>query len=128
MPAYEARKRDPGAGLRLGRLVVAGISTRTYAGVVPEMAQSVGRYKSAVSGKLVMAAEAALARLGERQFGSQQILAVFIKGIADRQHITARRCHTGDGIGRHHGKHCIVANPPHLHIGRRYVSIEHDAV
>lgn len=81
IPVYEALKRDPGAGLRLGRLVVAGISTRKYAGVVPEMAQSVGLSKSAVSRKLVVAAEAALAQLGERQFAGKQILAVYIDGI-----------------------------------------------
>jgi putative transposase len=81
IPAYECLKRDAGAGARLGRLVMAGVSTRKYAEVIAPMAQSVGIKRSSVSRKLVAAAEAAMARLAERSFAAIDILAVYIDGI-----------------------------------------------
>ena len=81
IPAYECLKRDAGAGARLGRLVMAGVSTRKYAEVIPPMAQSVGIQRSSVSRKLVAAAEAAMAKLAERSFTEIDILAVYIDGI-----------------------------------------------
>ena len=81
IPAYECLKRDAGAGARLGRLVMAGVSTRKYAEVIPPMAQSVGIKRSSVSRKLVAAAEAAMAKLAERRFDAIDILAVYIDGI-----------------------------------------------
>ena len=81
IPAYECLKRDAGAGARLGRLVMAGVSTRKYAEVIAPMAQSVGIKRSSVSRKLVAAAEAAMAKLAERSFTEIDILAVYIDGI-----------------------------------------------
>jgi len=81
IPAYECLKRDPGAGTRLHRLVMAGVSTRKYAEVIPPMAKSVGIARSSVSRKLVEAAQAAMATLAERRFDEIDILAVYIDGI-----------------------------------------------
>lgn len=81
IPAYECLKRDPSAGTRLRRLVMAGISTRKYAQVIPPMAKSVGISRSAVSRKLVQAAQAAMAKLAERKFDDIDILAIYIDGI-----------------------------------------------
>lgn len=41
IPACECLKRDAGAGARLGRLVMVGVSTRKHAEVIAPMAQSV---------------------------------------------------------------------------------------
>jgi transposase-like protein len=81
IPAYECLKRDPGAGVRLRRLVMAGVSTRKYAEVIPPMARSVGISRSAVSRRLIEAAQAAMAKLAERKFDKLDILAVYIDGI-----------------------------------------------
>lgn len=81
IPAYDCLKRNPTAGTRLRRLVMAGVSTRKYAEVVPPMAQTVGILRSSVSRKLVAAAKAAMARLAERKFDELDILAVYIDGI-----------------------------------------------
>lgn len=81
IPAYELLKRNPGAGMRLKRLVMAGVSTRKYAEVIAPMAQTVGVSRSSVSRKLVEAAEAAMASLAERSFWHLDILAVYIDGI-----------------------------------------------
>lgn len=81
IPAYEVLKRDALAGARLGRLVMAGVSTRKYAEVIAPMAQSVGIKRSSVSRKLVEAAEAAMAKIAERRFEEIDILAVYIDGV-----------------------------------------------
>lgn len=81
IPAYACMKRDPSAGRRLQRLVMAGVSTRKYAEVIAPMAQSVGIKRSSVSRKLVEAAQAAMATLAERRFDKIDILAVYIDGI-----------------------------------------------
>ncbi len=81
IPAYECLKRDPAAGTRLRRLVMAGVSTRNYAGVIGPMADTVGVTRSGVSRRLVEAAQAAMASLAERKFDELDILAVYIDGI-----------------------------------------------
>lgn len=81
IPAYECLKRDPSAGMRLRRLVMAGVSTRQYAEVIPPMAHTVGISRSSVSRKLVEAAQAAMASLADRRFDESDILAVYIDGI-----------------------------------------------
>lgn len=81
IPAYEVLKRDAHAGARLGRLVMAGVSTRKYADVIAPMAKSVGIKRSSVSRKLVAAAEAAMATVAERRFDKVDILAIYIDGI-----------------------------------------------
>lgn len=81
IPAYECLKRDPGAGTRLRRLVMAGVSTRKYAQVIPPMAKSVGISRSGVSRRLIEAAQAAMAQLAQRKFEGIDILAVYIDGI-----------------------------------------------
>jgi transposase-like protein len=81
IPAYECLKRNAKAGARLRRLVMAGVSTRNYAEVLPPMAETVGISRSAVSRRLVAAAEAAMKSLAERRFDELDILAVYIDGI-----------------------------------------------
>lgn len=81
IPAYECLKKNPKAGARLRKLVMAGVSTRNYAEVVPPMAETVGISRSSVSRRLVAAAKAAMARLAERKFDELDMLAVYIDGI-----------------------------------------------
>ena len=81
IPVYECLKRDPGAGSRLRRLVMAGVSTRKYAEVIPPMAKSVGIARSSVSRRLIESAQAAMAKVAERRFDDTDILAVYIDGI-----------------------------------------------
>ncbi len=79
--AYERLKQDPALGSRMHRILVAGVSMRDYARVLPEMADTVGVSKSAVSRRFIDQAEAALARLMERDFKDVDIVAVYIDGI-----------------------------------------------
>lgn len=78
---YERLKQDQALGSRMHRILVAGVSMRNYAGVLPEMAGTAGVSKSAVSRRFIEQAEAALVRMMERDFKDLDILAVYIDGI-----------------------------------------------
>jgi len=49
VPAYEAMQSELGLGQKLCAILMSGVSTRNYERVVPEMAESCGVSKSAVS-------------------------------------------------------------------------------
>lgn len=78
---YERLKQDPALGSRMHRIVVAGVSMRDYARVLPEMAGTAGVSKSAISRRFIEQAEAALAQIMERDFKDIDIVAVYIDGI-----------------------------------------------
>lgn len=59
----------------------SGVSTRNYRQVLPEMAQTVGVSKSAVSREFVDASGKALRELAERRFDEKDISIVNIDGI-----------------------------------------------
>jgi transposase-like protein len=67
-------------------IVVRGVSTRKYAQVLPQMADSVGMAKSSVSRQFIRASGAALQRLMSRRFDDVDILAVWIDGIVVASH------------------------------------------
>ena len=66
VPAYERLREDSGIGKRVRDIMVAGVSTRRYASVLPEAAGTVGVSKSTVSRRLIEASAAQLAELYER--------------------------------------------------------------
>ena len=63
------------------RILIAGVSTRRYEQVTPEMAQAVGVSKSQVSRETIEAGERLLEDLAERDSSKLDILAVWIDGI-----------------------------------------------
>lgn len=81
VPAYEAMRSDARLGERMLEILLSGVSTRKYGRVVPEMAETVGVSKSAVSREFVEASEAELKGLCERRFDDRDILVVYIDGI-----------------------------------------------
>lgn len=86
VPAYEALREDTGLGERMLDILMAGVSTRNYKRVLPEMAATVGVSKSQVSRKTIEASEQALGALVERRFDSVEILVVYIDGIIFGDH------------------------------------------
>ena len=80
VPAY-ARLRD---------ILVAGVSTRRYAQVLPQAAGTVGVSKSTVSRRFIEASAAQLAELNERSLKELALLVIYIDGIVvDAHHIIA---------------------------------------
>ena len=81
VPAYAAMQADPGLGERMLDLLMRGVSTRNYAAVLPELAETVGVSKSAVSRESIEAAEAELRRLCERRFDDIDLLILYLDGL-----------------------------------------------
>ena len=80
VPAYEKMQDDSGLGPRMLSILMKGVSTRNYEGVIGEMADSVGVSKSSVSREFIEAGKAELASLLARRFDDKDILAVYIDG------------------------------------------------
>ena len=90
VPAYEALQLNTGVGERMLEILLCGVSTRNYARVIPEMAETAGVSKSSVSREFVEASEAELKALCERRFDDVDILIVYIDGIVlGKYHVIA---------------------------------------
>jgi putative transposase len=86
IPAYASMREDGALGERMLDILMAGVSTRNYERVLPEMAKTVGVSKSAVSRKTVEASATALEQLVARRFDEVEILVVYIDGIIYGEH------------------------------------------
>jgi putative transposase len=62
-------------------ILLSGVSTRNYAKVLPEMAESVGLSRSAVSREFIAASADQLQSLCERRLEGMEILIIYIDGI-----------------------------------------------
>ena len=75
---------------RMLEILMAGVSTRKYEGVIGEMADTVGVSKSAVSRSTIEATERVLKELMERRLDDWDLLVIYIDGIQFReQHVLA---------------------------------------
>jgi putative transposase len=86
VPAYESLNSDEQTGRRMLEIIMRGVSTRNYAEVVPEMAQSVGMSRSSISRETKVASEQELAQLCERRFDDLELLVIYIDGIIFGEH------------------------------------------
>lgn len=103
VPAYERLREDAGMGARVRDIMVAGVSTRRYARVLPEAAATVGVSKSSVSRHFAEATAAQLAALNERSLKDLKLLAIYADGIeVAGHHILAAL-----GVDEHGDKHLL---------------------
>lgn len=86
IPVYEALQRDGPTSQRMLEILLSGVSTRRYKQVLPQMAQSVGISKSAVSREVIAASEKQLQELLEKDLSQTPILIVYLDGIQLGQH------------------------------------------
>jgi len=86
VPAYEAIKTPGKLAGRMMSILLDGVSTRRYQRVIPEMADTVGVSKSAVSRANIEAGQKLLEELAERRFDSLDILIVYLDGLRLGQH------------------------------------------
>jgi transposase-like protein len=90
VPAYECLSRDSRAGKRVRDILIAGVSTRKYATVLPRAAGTVGVSKSSVSREFVEASAQQLRELNERDLGPLRLLVIYLDGIViDAHHVLA---------------------------------------
>ena len=81
VPAYEAMNRPGPVGQRMLEILLAGVSTRKYARVIPAMAETVGVSRSAVSRETIEASERVLEELMERRLDGWDLLVIYLDGI-----------------------------------------------
>jgi transposase-like protein len=79
--AYEAMRGSDRLGARMLEILVRGVSIRNYRQVLPEMAETVGVSKSAVSREFVEASAEELRSLAERNFKDTDLLAIYVDGL-----------------------------------------------
>ena len=81
IPAYTALGKDGRLADRMLQIMMAGVSTRRYAEVLPEMAEQVGISKSQVSREFIEAGERLLKDLAERTFSETDLLVIYVDGV-----------------------------------------------
>ena len=103
IPAYEALQKDSRLADRMLEIMMAGVSTRRYEDVLPQMAETVGVSKSQVSREFIEAGERLLKELSERDFSETDILVVYVDGLQfGKYHVI---CAVGVDAGGH--KHVL---------------------
>ena len=86
IPAYEMLRQDRGLGQHMLGALMRGVSTREYHEVLPQMAETVGVSRSAISRKAVEASAEQLQQLQERRWDVAEILVIYIDGQRFGQH------------------------------------------
>jgi putative transposase len=80
VPAYEMLRQDRGLGQHMLGALLRGVSTREYQEVLPQMAETVGVSRSAISRKAIEASVEQLQQLQERRWDKVEILVIYIDG------------------------------------------------
>ena len=86
VPAYEAMQNDERLGSRMLDILMKGVSTRHYSGLIREMAETVGVSKSAVSRETIEAAEKRIDELFARRFDDLDLLVIYVDGLIFSEH------------------------------------------
>ena len=86
IPPYAAMQDEPRLGARMLDILMRGVSTRQYRGVIPEMADTVGVSKSSVSRQMIEASEAEVEALLGRRFDEVQLVIIYINGMVFGDH------------------------------------------
>ncbi len=86
IPAYDAMTSDEGLIRAILKTMMAGVSTRNYASILPESCEKVGISKSSVSRKFVMASEEEYRQLLERRLDDLNILIIYVDGLVYGDH------------------------------------------
>ena len=103
VPAYEAMQDRDRTSSRMLEILLEGVSTRHYQGVIPKMADTVGVSKSSVSRAMMQASEAEVAKLLDRRFDDVDLLIIYVDGM----HF-GEQCVIGAvGVDDHGNKHVL---------------------
>ena len=81
IPVYTAMQQGAGLREKLATILLRGVSTRSYAEVIPAMAETCGVSRSSVSREFVEASEEALRTLCERRFDDTELLILYLDGV-----------------------------------------------
>lgn len=81
VPAYAAMQNPAPMGKRMLDILMHGVSTRNYKQVIPEMAETAGVSRSAVSRAAIEASEAEVEALLSRRFDDLKLLVIYVDGL-----------------------------------------------
>ena len=81
VPAYAAMQNPTPMGARMLDILLHGVSTRNYKEVIPQMAETAGVSRSAVSRAAIEASEAEVEALLARRFDELKLLVIYIDGL-----------------------------------------------
>ena len=81
VPAYAAMQNPTPMGARMLDILLHGVSTRSYKQVIPQMAETAGMSRSAVSRAAIEASEAEVEALLARRFDELKLLVIYIDGL-----------------------------------------------
>jgi len=81
VPAYAAMQNQEQMGARMLDILLHGVSTRNYKAVIPEMAETAGVSRSAVSRAAIEASEAEVEALLSRRFDDVKLSVIYIDGL-----------------------------------------------
>lgn len=102
-PAYEAMQNEAALSQKLSAILMRGVSTRHYADVIPQMAETCGVSKSAVSRDFIEASAEKLKELCERRFDDVDLLIIYLDGIR----FAAYHVITAIGVDTEGNKHVL---------------------
>jgi hypothetical protein len=80
VPAYESLQENSATARRMMGALLRGVSTREYAEVLPEMAETVGVSRSSVSRQAIEGSVEQLRQLRERRWDKADLLVLYIDG------------------------------------------------
>jgi len=107
IPAYEKLRHDRGLAQHLLGALLRGVSTREYAEVLPQMAETVGVSRSAISRQAIEASVEQLQQLQERRWEGVEILVIYIDG----QRFAEQHVISAVGVDAEGQKHILGIEP-----------------
>jgi len=107
IPAYEKLRQDRGLAQHLLGALLRGVSTREYAEVLPQMAETVGVSRSAISRQAIEASVEQLQQLQERRWEGVEILVIYIDG----QRFAEQHVISAVGVDAEGQKHILGIEP-----------------
>ena len=79
-------RKNPSMGGRMFGAMLRGVSTRQYGDILPQMAETVGISKSAVSERAIEASSAQLQEVVARRWDNVELLIIYIDGMRFDEH------------------------------------------
>jgi putative transposase len=103
VPAYESLQENSETAQRMMGALLRGVSTREYAEVLPEMAETAGVSRSSVSRQAIEGSIEQLRQLRERRWNEADLLVLYIDG----QRFGSHHVVSAVGVDRSGSKHVL---------------------
>jgi putative transposase len=103
VPAYESLQENNATAQRMMGTLLRGVSTREYAEVLPEMAETAGVSRSSVSRQAIEGSVEQLRQLRERRWDQADLLLLYIDG----QRFGSHHVISAVGVDRGGSKHVL---------------------